>query len=825
MNYEIVDFDEALPLKIFRAKFNNSPPHWHDEFEIIQVLQGDIKITVSSDTYIFNKGDMALINFKDIHQIQSLESESLLQIIQINAKFMDTHFPYITDMKFKCNGLKDSNDINSINLLALKKLIGYIIGILIEKKEGYKYEVISSLYKLFGMLENTLPYKIEVEGAINENNSNFQRLSKIIEYIEQNFINEININTLADMLHLNKYYLSHFFKDHTGLSIGQYITNLRMEKAKELLINTDDSITNIVLLCGFKNVKYFYKVFKEAYKCSPAEYKNSNKKDKNSKKVHEIDLYKGYTYYTDKFESTAESKKTKIEILSLPVGYLKEDKHVRNITVDIKSVKGKHNKYGSLCVGAGRAAEVLRKNFDSQLDTLSRECGFKYLRFHSVFHDEMNVYYEDSQGNPIYNWQYVDMVYDALLEKGMKPFVELSFMPEALASGTKTVAWWKGNVTPPKDYDKWYELIKNFVTHVEERYGREEILTWYFEVWNEPNHGTFFNKDMQEYFKMYDYAAKAIKDVCPNYRVGGPASVGNRWIKELISHCSTTKKPIDFISAHKYGAKGDFDEFGKKYLRLRDKDEIINGVKGIKQNVMESSMPDLEVHITEWSLSHLPRDPVHDSYVSAPYILHSLKKLEGTVNSMSYWTFTDIFEEVGPPPSPFHGGFGLMNTQSLKKAAYFAYKFIHELGEYELNNEDAESWVCRENNEIQALFWNLTISKQDTYNEKYYNKELIADTIAPVNFAIKGLLKGEYSLELYRIGYESNDVQTEYIKMGSPNNLSLENVKILNEHNCGKPILTQQVKIDEGQEISYNVPMRENDVCFIKLKMISKTDI
>ncbi|HJU52989.1 MAG TPA: hypothetical protein VJ715_00390, partial [Pyrinomonadaceae bacterium] len=159
----------------------------------------------------------------------------------------------------------------------------------------------------------------------------------------------------------------------------------------------------------------------------------------------------------------------------------------RLISADYTRVKGRHDKFFRHVVGAGRAAEGLRADWQRDLAVVRRECGFEYVRFHGLLQDELGVYSEDRRGQPVYNFQYVDALYDAILAHGMKPFVEFGFMPRSLASGKKTVFWWEGNITPPKDYGKWEQLIRALVTHWTARYGAGEVRRWYFEVWNEPN--------------------------------------------------------------------------------------------------------------------------------------------------------------------------------------------------------------------------------------------------------------------------------------------------------------------------------------------------
>jgi len=359
---------------------------------------------------------------------------------------------------------------------------------------------------------------------------------------------------------------------------------------------------------------------------------------------------------------------------------------IRTIQADVNQVKGTTIKAWKECIGAGRANEGLRADWQQQLKLVQDEIGFKYIRMHGLLHDDMGVYFEDKQGNPIYNWQYIDRLYDYLLSLGIKPFVELSFMPKALASGTQTVFWWEGNATPPKSYDKWYNFMKALTEHFTERYGSEEVKTWYFEVWNEPNLSYFFSSTMEEYFKLYDYTLKAIRDVNPAYKVGGPATAGNGWILEIIDHCTKNNIPIDFIATHDYAvSQGYFDASGEHQTFLdQNPMAITQNVINSRNKIATSAKPNLELHYTEWSSSYTPTDPVHDSYHSAAFILDKIKGTETVANSMSYWVFTDIFEENGPRFLPFHGGFGLLNYQDIKKPAYFSYQFLNKLGKTEI---------------------------------------------------------------------------------------------------------------------------------------------
>jgi xylan 1,4-beta-xylosidase len=490
--------------------------------------------------------------------------------------------------------------------------------------------------------------------------------------------------------------------------------------------------------------------------------------------------------------------------------------------VDFNKASGKLNTTFNTCVGAGRANEGLRADWQQQLADVKKQCGFRYIRMHGLLTDDMAVYTEDAKGNPQYNYMYVDVLFDFLHSIGMKPFVELGFMPAALASGNKTIFWWRGNVTPPKDYNKWEALIRNLVQHFTERYGADEVKTWYFEVWNEPNLSPgFWTGTQADYFKLYDYSVKAVKSVNPEYKVGGPATAGAAWVPDMINHCSKNKVPIDFISTHSYGVKQGFlDEHGNSGTILSKDPMAVSGdVLNSRKQISESPMPNLELHYTEWSSSYTPNDPLHDSYHEAAYILTKLKQIGSAANSMSYWTFTDIFEEAGPRFTPFHGGFGLMNIQGIKKPAFFAYSFLNKLGKTELVDHDSSSWACKNNKgDVQVLLWDYTYTLPDSVNNQaYYIKDLPAKTKGKLKVNLSHIPAGKYSMEIYKVGYRVNDAYTSYFDMGRPKQLNRQQVEKLKKQNDGSPVATQQIEIKPNSVFSREFDIRENDVVLINL--------
>lgn len=497
---------------------------------------------------------------------------------------------------------------------------------------------------------------------------------------------------------------------------------------------------------------------------------------------------------------------------------------VRAITVDVNAVHGPLDTSFKECIGAGRANEGLRADWQDQLREAQRECGFKYIRMHGLLTDDMGVYKEDAHGNPSYNWQYIDRLYDFLLSINMKPFVELSFMPKDLASGSKTIFWWKGNVTPPKSYDKWADLIRNLVTHFQERYGQDEVKTWYFEVWNEPDlHDGFWTGTKQDYFKLYEVTVRAVKSVSPDYRVGGPATAIGQWDESFLNFCYTNHVPIDFVSSHNYGVKsGYLDETGQRGTVIdSDPNSVVGRMINERKMIDHSPLPNLPLHFTEWSSAYTPTDFMHDTYQQSAFILSKVKAAYRSVDSMSYWVFTDIFEENGPRMTPFHGGFGLINYEDLKKPAFYAFKFLNGLGPSELVNADPASWVCKgQDNSIQVLFWDYTpiVPPKGMNDQQFYKNEIPTKPAGQAVLSITNLPAGSYSLEIYQTGYRVNDVFTRYLDMGSPSQLTPTQVEILREQSNGDPNSVETIQIETGKSFVRTFDMRQNDVYFVKLQ-------
>jgi len=417
--------------------------------------------------------------------------------------------------------------------------------------------------------------------------------------------------------------------------------------------------------------------------------------------------------------------------------------------------------------GSGRAILSLRDSYRRDLREVKAVTGMQYVRFHAIFHDEVGVYDEDPHGKPVFNFSYVDQIYDGLLQNGVRPFVEISFTPKKLASNNEALHafWYKQNVSPPKDYAKWDELITQFTKHLVDRYGIDEVSQWYFEVWNEPNIDFWAGDPKQAtYFELYDHTARAIKSVSTRLRVGGPATAQAAWADAFIRHCTNSTVPVDFVSSHVYGNDKAEDVFGTHEQIPRTR-MVCRAIEKVHNQIRSSAMPNLPLIWSEFNASYANEPDVTDAPYMGPWLADTIRQCDGLVNEMSYWSFSDVFEEQGVVKQPFYGGYGLIAADDIPKPAFNVFQLVHKLGEQRLAVSSENVLVTkRSDGSLAIAAWNLT-----GVGEKGTSKQ------------IELQFRNSHSDAVYvsRVDADHGDVHKTYYAMGSPRYPTQAQIEIL----------------------------------------------
>jgi len=495
----------------------------------------------------------------------------------------------------------------------------------------------------------------------------------------------------------------------------------------------------------------------------------------------------------------------------------------RHIDMDVAQASKPLDRFFDLSVGSDYPGTLIRDDSLAQLKTAVDELGFRYVRFHAIFHDVLGTVSVEN-GKNVFDWTKIDQLYDDLLSRRIRPFVELGFTPNVMKTSGNKIFYWQGNTSHPVPA-AWKDLVDAFIRHIEQRYGPVEVRTWFFEVWNEPNLSGFWeNADQKAYFELYDLTSNTIKAIDPHLRVGGPSTAGAAWVPEFLSHVAQSGAAVDFITTHTYGVDGGFlDENGKEDTKLSPSpDAIIGDVRRVREQINASKFPNLPLYFTEWSTSYTPRDLVHDSYISAPYILSKLKASQGLLQGMSYWTYTDLFEEPGPPPTPFHGGFGLLNREGIRKPAYFAYKYLHAVQGNEIPVQDAQVFAAANNGGVAAVIWDFQQPRQSVSNRPFYSRLVPAAPAPSVEVSVRHLTSGRYQLQVHRTGFRADDAYSAYIDMGAPKDLSPAQLVQLRDLTRDVPETDHVVRVGTSGSYEFSVPMHSNDVVLISLENIGE---
>jgi xylan 1,4-beta-xylosidase len=405
--------------------------------------------------------------------------------------------------------------------------------------------------------------------------------------------------------------------------------------------------------------------------------------------------------------------------------------------------------------GSGRAILTLRESYRNDLRLVKSTTHFKYVRFHAILHDEVGIYDEDKLGNPIFNFSYVDQIYDGLLANGVRPFVELSFMPSKLASRQAVHSFrYHPIVAPPRSYEKWDALIAAFAAHLIDRYGIDEVAQWYFEVWNEPNLDFWMGQPKQNsYWTLYDHTAKALKTLDNRLRVGGPSTAQAAWVSAFIRHCTEKGIPFDFVSTHVYANDTAKDVFATRE-NIPRAEMVCRAAKKVRDEVDASPGHGVPIIWSEYNATYFNEAKITDSLFMGPWLAETLSRCDGLTDMMSYWTFSDVFEEQGVVKRPFYGGFGLIAAGGIPKPVFNAFKILHGLGteRYDVDSEHVLVTRRADGSFVIAL-WNYVAP---------------GGSGAPITISMRLPQIAARSARVLRLDAEHGDVGGAYRRMGSP---------------------------------------------------------
>jgi xylan 1,4-beta-xylosidase len=427
---------------------------------------------------------------------------------------------------------------------------------------------------------------------------------------------------------------------------------------------------------------------------------------------------------------------------------------------------------------------MVRRDLQEQLALVQRELHAKHVRAVGMYDDELRAFcpspasfmgYEPKE--PRTNWQNVDYVIDSLLDRGLNPMFTTSFIPSAMASGPVTVFTTKGHTSPPRDWKQWENFVRESVIHAVERYSLATVRQWYFEVWNEPNlPGWFWGGTHADFHQLWQATHRAIKSVDARLRVGGPSAARAEWIEELLDFAATNDCTPDYLTAHVYNndspagqALAPFDgaQIGRN---SRSPDHAAGLMRAIRGRVDRAGFRG-ELHWNEWGRSFHGVDQRRENPSEAAFIARLLGEVSQEADAFAYWCVSDIYDQVGFGREAFHGGYGLLSLQGLRKPAYHTFQLLSRLGTERVAVSGAGADSLR-----NAIVTTPVDGRAAVLVYAYDHDD--APTTSSLSVAVELPAKGRPAA-LYRVDSTENNVLVRWRTLGSPAYLSREQMRDL----------------------------------------------
>lgn len=774
-NYEMIQFEGDIPIKIFIHKLGSVKKHWHKSIELLFVLEGKVEVLINDKKFSLNEDDVILVNSNFIHELISDHCVLIALQIDLDGFEIDNE---IKQMNFECNSLTNSNQ----SFEQIKRLIANMVFANSIQDESTSIYNLSLSYALIGELVRN--FKAPEQQQIVETHKYLTRLKSILNYIQENYQNNITLSEIAEREHLSIPYLSSFFNKYIGMNFTSYYDKLRIEYAVNDLITSDLSIEEIALKHGFSETRSFVRAFKKEYNMLPSMYRNEHYLDVK-KQHHKNDELVDYIEfepenYFNKISKYFEDDQTQINVLKRGNRFKTTDPI--NCASPIQQLHHTFKTFTSV----GRAKELLYSEVQEMLTELQSTINYDYIKFHGLLSDDMLVCKRTESGQLSFSFVMIDKVIDFLLSINLKPLIQLSFMPEALASQQdKNIFASKFNTSYPANITEWNQLIHAFIEHIQQRYGKSQIEQWLYCVWNEPDtSSTMFGLgNDKKFYSLYEETYKTVKTVNPNLTFGSPSLLlitpinidwARRFFEWTIEHDCTP----EFLNLHYYA--NDFSsEDTEANLSLSfqsklsyDDRNFDKYIAQIKILMNELGLSDIKIYLTEWNLTLSHRNLINDTVFIGCYLTKNILNNYDSLDSFGYWSLTDFIEEYQLDNQLFHGGLGLYTYNGIKKPHFFALEFMSWLGDHLLGQGD-NYFITTSDQAIQVICYNYEHYSQVFAEGKNYimtqtNRytPFVNNVSLELSIPFTNLEPGNYMVKEYIINQNHGSCYDKWVEMG-----------------------------------------------------------
>lgn len=698
-NYTILSFTEKCPLRCTMRHIGRIEPHTHELFELDMVLSGQCQAKVGDQLYALRAEDVLSIEAHIPHAFTG--TDCTIITVQFDQSHFERSLPDPRHPDFICNSAIQEN---SAAYDSLRRQIARLVKNNADRHLGFELRNFSIIYDIMDVMYQN--FRVEDSEARNQraHRTNL-RMAEIAKIINESYQENLSLGELAERVHLSAPYLSKFFEKQFGVTFLNYLTRVRLDHALDELLKTDDTIEAVSAGAGFPNSHAFVQAFKKEHGVLPSIYRRQARRKKPEKSVPLLIEQHDYMAGLKKY-------------LELPAAEEPRQAITCRASVSAQKRAASLRHTWRTMTGVTSAGAILSGEVQRLLKKMQAEIGFRYVKFNGIFSDDMHVYFENPDGSPVYSFAYVDKVFDFLLSIGLRPFVQLGFMPESLAKSRKRLFGYL--VSEPASLEKWSELVTALIRHLQERYGQEELRQWFFSVWHQPDtpESMYGFSGREAFYSFYRVTYRAVKGCDAALFFGAPSTYyllqpGYRnWYIPFLQWCREHACSPGFLNFHYYdlvlNAEGPGQEaFGFTHAAsLRDTPDdfssFVTQVCSERHALGADAMP---LFLTEWNNTPSQQDLLNDTCFKSCYIVKGILENYDRLESFSYWSLTDWMGESPQPKELYFGGLGLFTANGIPKASYYAFTLLRRLGDTLLGK--GEGWfITRKAESFQILLYN-----------------------------------------------------------------------------------------------------------------------
>lgn len=832
INQELVNFKTSSSMKFSVLSIENLERYWHQSIELIYVLSGNVHVQCRNIQYNLHEDDIIFINMFDVHALSSKQCEILSLKVDISS--LDPEISRFSQNRFDCNS---SIETDKTKFIPLKRLLASIVKSNLNPEDNIELLNKSYIYKLLYTL--TTNFKVEDTTNFNDLNKNSERIKNILNHINENYRQKISLTDLANAFYLSAPYISKIFKEFIGISFSEYLTEVRLSHATKDLAVPNLKIEYIAEKNGFSNTRSFVSVFKNKYECLPSKYR---KKMDTYNSENQNNITESINYFALRHNT---SFNRLVEYLKQDVVVAEENKshttiyEISPINTSIKGMLLRHTFKTLTCIG--KAKHILICENQYMLRELQKDIGFEYIRFHGLLDDEMMFYSENENGDPELCFTCIDLVIDFLLSINLKPFMELSFMPKKLASDPeRTMFFIDSVISLPKSMQKWTFIIHQLIKHFISRYGKKEVESWPFFLWNEPDLIKMFGfKNRNDFFDFYKETYKTIKNISP-YICFGSSPVfadtiagSNNWLDTFIDFCKVNDCFPDFINMHFYPMNlsgkdvttisrkvhGDM----KKYLVYMESENALKeNIQCIRKRMKENDWETDKLYLIGWNSSISHNELLNDTVYKAAYIAKNILENYDTIESFGYWQISDFTEEVKIKNQLYQGGQGFFTYNGIKKSHYYVFQILNKLGDRLLEKGDG-FFITTDGDSIQIILYNY-----QHYSKLYASGEIFDMTFEnrytpfPKSHTLKvilpltNLLHSSYQLTETIVNKNYGSSFDKWLELGGMPLESKNDIEYLKS--VSLPLIQKKILDIENDSLTITAELQPHEVRLIEIK-------